>query len=294
MRVTSFVVTLPLIFMLVACGTKAVDTTIAAGGKKMSAEAVSALVGGNTLKMKEYDLEATVECFFDGKLAGVNSENTKTAGRWQVDEQGRLCLRFKRLGGVEDFCYTIYQVGDEYRQFTDNGAQVGTFTVVEGNSRDAAGGAISRPVKPSTASTSSGSRPAAVSREERLPVYTHLPPPEIHTETDIRFFHLEMAQDCPGCNLAGVDLEGARLLDANLPGADLRRARLRNSNLRSANLRGANLEGADLRGANLAGANLAGANLAGADLTDANLTRADLKGANLDNARGANLANAFR
>ncbi len=293
MRVTSFVVTLPFLFLLVACGTKAVDTTIAAGGKKMSAEAVSALVGGNTLKMKEYDLEATVECFLDGKLAGVNSENTKTAGRWQVDEQGRLCLRFKRLGGVEDFCYTIYQVGDEYRQFTDNGAQVGTFTVQEGNSRDAAG-ASSRPGQPSASIASSGSRPATTSREEHPPAYNRLPPPEIHTETDIRFFHLEMAQDCPGCNLAGVDLEGARLLDANLPGADLRRARLRNSNLRSANLRGANLEGADLRGANLAGANLAGANLTGADLTDANLTRTDLKGANLDNARGANLANAFR
>ena len=292
MRIRSFVVTLPLVFLLVACGTRALDTTIAGGGKKMSADAISALVGGNTLHMQGYGLEATVECFLDGKLAGVNSENTKTAGRWQVDEHERLCLRYKRLGGVDDFCSAIYQVGDEYRQLSDNGALVGSFTVQEGNSRDVAGASVSRAMKRSA--TVGGKSVIASGRQKRTPAYSPLPQPEVHAETDIHFFQLQMAQDCPGCNLVGVDFEGARLLDANLPGADLRRARLRNSNLRSANLRGANLQGADLRGANLAGANLAGANLEGADLTGANLTRTDLQGANLDNAKGADLSNAFR
>ena len=292
MRIRLFLLTLPLLFLLAACGSKALDATIAEGGKKLSADAISELVAGNTLRMKDYDIEATVECFLDGKLAGVNSENTKTVGRWMVDEHERLCLRFQRLGGVEDFCYAIYQVGDEYRQLTDNGALAGSFTVQEGNSRDEAGASAPR-VRTRSAS---GSRNPEIpsSRRDPSPTYTPLPPPELHAETDIHFFQLEMAQDCPGCNLAGVDFEGARLLDANLPGADLRRARLRNSNLRSANLRGADLEGADLRGANLAGANLAGANLEGADLTGANLTRTDLKGANLKNVTGADLSNAFR
>ncbi|MFC1513252.1 pentapeptide repeat-containing protein [Thermodesulfobacteriota bacterium] len=293
MRIRSFIVTLPLCFLLVACGSKAVDTTIAQGGKKLSTDEISTLVGGNTMLMEEYGLKATVECFLDGKLLGRNSENVKTGGRWQIDEQGQLCLRYKRLGGVEDYCSSIYQVGEEYRQFTPNGALTGTFTIQEGNSRDTAGASNSRP-KPRATKSGSSSTPTSSTQQEPSQAYNYLPPPEIHTESDIRFLHLEMAQNCPGCNLAGVDLEGARLLDANLPGADLRQARLRNSNLRSANLRGANLERADLRGANLAGANLAGANLAGADLTDANLTRADLKGANLDNVRGADLSNAFR
>lgn len=292
MRIRTFVVTLPLVFLLAACGSKALDTTIAEGGKKMSADAISALVGGNTLHMEDYGLKATVECFLNGKLAGVNSENTKTSGRWLVDEHDRLCLLYKRLGGIDDFCSAIYQVGDEYRQLSDNGALVGTFTVQEGNSRDVAGASLSRPGKRSV--TGGRKSVAATDRQERTTAHSYLPPPELHAETDIHFFQLQMAQDCPGCNLAGVDFEGARLIDANLPGADLRRARLRNSNLRSANLRGANLEGADLRGANLAGANMAGANLEGADLTGANLTRTDLKGANLENVSGADLSNAFR
>ena len=285
MRMKSLLVTIPLLLLLVACGPKAIDTTIAEGGKKLSSDEIASLVGGNTLHMEEYGLKANIECFLDGKLAGNNSENTQTVGRWQIDEQEQLCLRFKRLGGVEDFCYAIYQVGDEYRQLANNGALIGTFTVEEGNSRDSVGATASRPT---SRSTTSGSR------QEQQPVYSKIPVPEIYAENDIRFFHLEMAQDCPGCNLAGVDLEGARLLDANLPGADLRRARLHKSNLRSANLRGANLEGADLREANLAGANLAGANLSNADLTDANLTRANLEGANLEGVKGADLSKAFR
>lgn len=293
MRIRPFLFALPLVFMLAACGSKALDTTLAEGGKKLSADAVTELVAGNTLHMEEYGLEATVECFLDGKFAGRSSENVKTAGRWLVDEHERLCLRYKGLGGVDEFCYAIYQVGDRYRQLTDNGALAGSFTVQEGNSRDVAGASVSRGVKRAAA----GSRKTATiapARQQQSRTYTPLPPPELHAETDIHFFQLEMAQDCPGCNLAGVDFEGARLLDANLPGADLRRARLRNSNLRSANLRGANLERADLRGANLAGANLAGANLEGADLTGANLTRTDLKGANLEHVTGADLSNAFR
>lgn len=292
MRIRTFVVTLPLLFLLAACGTKALDTTLAEGGRKLSADEISNLVGGNTLRMQDYGLEATVECFLDGKLAGANSKNSKTTGRWQLDEQGRLCLRYKRLGGVDDFCYAVYKVGDQYRQITDNGAMAGSFTVQEGNSRDAVGASFS-PAKKYPSRTS-GSSAMSSSRQESLPSYRPVEPPELHTETDIRFFHLEMAQNCPGCNLAGVDLEGARLQDANLPGADLRGASLQQSNLRRANLRGANLAGADLSGANLAGANLSGANLADADLTDANLTRTDLSGANLTDVKGADLGKALR
>jgi len=281
-RITSFILALPLALMLAACGPKALDTTIKEGGKKLSADEITSLVSGNTLHMEEYGLKAKIQCFANGKLTGSNTENTKTVGRWQVDEREQLCLRFERLGGAEDFCYAIYQVGDEYRQIASNGALIGTFTIEEGSNLGTSSSATTR--RPTTSDN----------QQDQRQTYRDLPAPETHAETDIRFFHLEMAQDCPGCNLAGVDLDGARLINANLPGADLRRARLRKSNLRSANLRGANLTGADLREANLAGANLSGADLTDADLTDANLTRANLEGAKLKNTKGADLGKAFR
>ncbi|MDH3359342.1 MAG: pentapeptide repeat-containing protein [Desulfobulbaceae bacterium] len=282
MRIKSFVVTIPLLLLLAACGPKVLDTTIAEGGKKLSGEEISTLVSGNTLHMEEYGIKAKIECFKNGKLTGSNSENTKTFGQWQVDEKEELCLRFKRWGGAEDFCYAIWQVGDEYRQLTSNGAQAGAFTVEKGTGLNP-NSTASNPV--TSSSTSSDQQPET---------YRNLPAPEMHAEKDIRFFHLEMAQDCPGCDLAGISLEGARLINANLPGANLTRAQLHKSNLRSANLRGANLEKADLSEANLAGADLSGANLSDADLTNTNLTRTNLKNADLKGARGADLSKAFR
>lgn len=290
------------IFLLSGCATKAVDKAMEEGGKRLTATELSTLVAGNTLRMKGYDTTAKVECFSTGKLAGTNSDGVYSTGRWKVDEKDRLCLRFQRLGGSDDSCSIVFQVGDEYRQFTDNGALVNTFTVVPGNSREAAG---SPSLSTTTHSSSAAGQrqpapaptPVAAPSSEPASSFRYSPPPppeEHHADTDIRFFYLEMARNCPGCNLAAIELEEANLIGANLAGADLRKANLRKANLQQANLRGANLSGINLTDANLAAADLAGANLSGADLTGANLTRAKLTGANLEGVKGAELAKAIR
>ena len=247
------------ITLLSGCATKAVDKAMEEGGKRLTAAELSSLVAGNTLALKDYDTTAKVECFHNGKLAATNSDGVFSTGRWEVDEKDHLCLRFQRLGGSEEFCATVYQVGDEYRQFTDDGALLNTFKVTPGNSREAAGSP--QPVA-ATSSRPSGEQPSPAPPSEPVSSLRYSPPPppeEHHTATDIRFFYLEMARNCPGCNLAAIELEEASLI-----------------------------------GANLAGADLAGADLAGADLTGANLTRANLTGANLEGTKGANLDKAIR
>ncbi|MEB3294411.1 MAG: pentapeptide repeat-containing protein [Synechococcales bacterium] len=121
---------------------------------------------------------------------------------------------------------------------------------------------------------------------------------------------------CPNCDLRGVNLENANLFGANLVGANLQGANLNGVNLGSANLTDANLQGAKLnqsylhqavlenaiftnadltaaylrdallmgatfQGANLEGINLSRTNLAGLNFQGANLNRANLSSANL-------------
>ncbi|MHA1560254.1 MAG: pentapeptide repeat-containing protein [Alphaproteobacteria bacterium] len=89
----------------------------------------------------------------------------------------------------------------------------------------------------------------------------------------------EIALDCPGCDLNGMNLKRQDLTGANLAGANLAGA-----NLHGAILVGANLAGADLSGANLNRANLRQADLSGAILTDALLYAGVLDGADLSDA----------
>ncbi|MCW5696159.1 MAG: pentapeptide repeat-containing protein [Bauldia sp.] len=108
-----------------------------------------------------------------------------------------------------------------------------------------------------------------------------------------------LTDDCPDCDLAGVDLRRR-----NLAGADLSGANLSFSMLHRTILAGANLEGADLRGTDLNLADLKRANLSGADLTEALMYGTDaaaavFAGAVLDRTRaqrarftGANLTGA--
>ncbi len=89
---------------------------------------------------------------------------------------------------------------------------------------------------------------------------------------------------CPECDLQGVDLSGRWLSDADLERADLRGADLEGTDLENANLKGADLRGANLKKADLRGADLYMANLGGADLTGARMEgtltdSADLTGA---------------
>ena len=110
----------------------------------------------------------------------------------------------------------------------------------------------------------------------------------------------EIAFDCPGCDLAGVDLKRQDLTGANLAGADLSGANLHGAiligadltgailteaNLNRSNLRQADLSNAMMRESLLYGAIMDGANLTGADLTSAKAQEARMTGATLTDAR---------
>lgn len=106
---------------------------------------------------------------------------------------------------------------------------------------------------------------------------------------DARLTQLLDTNECPGCDLRGVNLRRKVLNGAKLAKADLNAARFD-----EAELRGADLTGAYLFGANLSQADLRGARLINADLRKANLSRADLQGAYLllANLRKADLREA--
>lgn len=108
-------------------------------------------------------------------------------------------------------------------------------------------------------------------REERLAEIAANPREPTEAEQN-----REIALDCPGCDLAGLNLKRQDLTGANLAGANLAGA-----NLHGAILVQANLEGAELTEANLNRANLRQAQLAGATVTDAMLYAAILDGADL-------------
>lgn len=289
------------VFCLGGCATKGIDQAVEQGAKKLSATDLSALVPGHTLHMQGYGVEADVEIRENGKLTAKNSEGEKDEGRWSIDDQDRLCIEFRKWSYGDKKCYEIYQLGDEFLQFTVKGVRAGTFTVNGGRLQNATD---SKPAEKLSRDVVVEDRSEAVPEAEPPPpppsyapprTSSDLPPPDdAQVQQDLRFLHRQMAKDCPGCNLAAVNLEGADLVRANLPGADLTNANFSKANLKLANLKGATLVGANLSGANLAGADLAGADLFGADLTGANLQRANLKGANLEAAQGVDLSGALR
>lgn len=131
-------------------------------------------------------------------------------------------------------------------------------------------------------------------RDSRLAAIAVAPAPLTAAERN-----RELALNCPGCDLSGLnlkrmDLTGANLAGANLSGANLHGAVLVQADLTGADLTGANLNRttmtrallvrADLSNAMLFRAALDGADLSGATLTRAKLGEARLIRANLENA----------
>ena len=117
--------------------------------------------------------------------------------------------------------------------------------------------AVTRPADamvPAAGKAVAGTAPAAVTEQRKA-----------------RLKQLLDSNQCPECDLQGMDLSGRWLSDADLERADLRGANLEGTDLRDANLKAADLRKADLRKADLRGADLYMANLEGADLTGARM-----------------------
>ncbi len=293
--------------LLAACAptnTKKLEETRDA--RQLPPDEVLSLVDGNTLFLHSHDEDTYL--FFDhsGRLFGKDIFDNKDTGRWDVSEEGELCMRMGSWWYGDLRCFQVLDADGTY--YLANGAGVLAYKA-EQMSGDARG--LYHEIKPRRKSYRRSirgkhreqRRPAAApATEEQAQPAAPEPEPEPAIieensrrsptiEKDLRSTVKWMARDCPGCNLARTDLKKADLVGADLAGANLRGANLRMANLRRANLEGANLEDANLAYANLPGANLKGANLRGANLKGANLLLADLTGARLEGAdlTGANL-----
>ncbi len=251
------IILLALILTLSACGTENINKAVANGAEALSGHDLRALLSGSTIKSEGYGEEARITFSNNGRLSATNSDREKDTGTWQVDDQERLCLKFKKWGQGDKICYRVYKEGKEYKQFNDSGLLAYTFTILT------AGGTFKEGI---SFDNSTGTKAAAQGSKESPAVTDIQQPPD--APADINFIIRQNAHDCPGCNLARAQLAGADLNNANLEGANLIYADLSGSSLRQANLRGANLYQANLKGADLSGADLTGANLTEANLKD--------------------------
>lgn len=296
----TYLTAISLLFFLFGCSTKTADQEDKKETKKLSAGELRILITGNTLHVEEYGEKADLEIYENGKLLGMRGPRDKNVGVWSIDDEDRLCIKFRKWGYGEEQCHEVHEVGDEYWQYNKSGLMVSRFTVSEGTSKGPPSETtqsikkrkqlitIEKEPEPAQPQTTE-KRVSPIQEEPLIPLSS-----DPNAKKDLRLIYRNMAMNCPGCNLTNINLEGASLMRANLPGADLTGSNFSNVNLRRANLKGASLVRTDLSNADLAGADLAGANLEGADLTGANLTRANLKGANLERSKGADLSKAIQ
>lgn len=277
--------------LLMGCSSINTEKTIAEGGKLMLSADLERIVSGNTLYMSEYDSNATVKFFKDGGLLGKNNHGAASKGKWYINGNDKLCLKFKKWGHGDLICYSVYQIGDEYRQFGPGGLLAGSFTVVSDIASDNADQDADETAEPvdQFAVPVPAFVPAPSTSPTVLPEKAVIAKQEHTTASTV-----EKARNCPGCDLQKTDLAGANLTKAVLPGANLTGANFQGASLKMANLKGATLKGANLSNANLAGADLAGADLTGANLTGTELFGTTLKGSTLDDVIGADFMGAIQ
>ncbi len=301
-RLCSLITVLTVLLLAGCAPTNTKSLEKSKNAKQLPPPDVLSLVDGNTLFI--HSLGEDTYLFFDhsGRLFGKDIFNNTDTGRWDVSEEGELCLRMRAWWYGDLRCFQVLAAEETYYLVNGSGVLEYTAEQLSGDARSlyheikTRRKSYRRSIRGKQGQRPPASAPAggSVQPEPRKPE----PEPAIIEENsrrspgddkDLRSTVKWMARDCPGCNLARTDLKKADLVGADLAGANLEGANLRMANLRRANLEGANLEDADLTYANLPGANLRGANLTGASLKGANLLRADLTGARLD---GADLSDA--
>ena len=280
------------VVVLAGCSSMTLNTAKRSGGTQLQASDIFNLVSGNSLKLSAYDFDGTVYFSEQGAMAGLDNEDQKDTGRWDIKDTDQLCLKFQHWYYGDLRCYFV--VLDQERNlisfFTSNGAAYYSGSVSEGDTLGLETQIKSK--KPSTyvrsalaEGNNAPSQPPDSAEAKTVQSGTAGKSLALEASSAVR----QLAQKCNDCNLSGADLKEAVLVKAELERADLSGADLRYANLRRARLAGANLSGAKLNHANLPGADLRGCNLQGADLSGANLLLADFTGADLT---GANLTNA--
>lgn len=280
------------ILSLTGCGPATINKAVKQDLSALDSRQIFDIVSGNSLILSAFDFSGTVYFESSGLLSAVDNQAQQDIGKWDVNDQNELCMKFRVWYYGDAKCYRIFnnEQAEKLTFFTRNGSAYYTAKNVKGDPSslakhigkkspprsvrkqftDSQGPEESGPSQTSQ----TGNREIAISSSQN---------------NDAGLTVKRLAGDCPGCKMAGIDLREASLIKANLQGADLSGADLSYANLRRANLKGANLKGARLTHANLPGADLSGANLSNCDLTGANLllanlTDADTTGAQFDNA----------
>jgi len=256
--------------ILAGCAASQKDQLLEAGKEQLDHAQLSQLLNSHVLRLETIDFDANLTFFTDGHLEATGRSGASDKGKWIINEQNRLCLKFSAWYFGDLHCYdVIEEAPGEYALFTANGARAYSATALGGKSQEEA----------------TTSQQEAKENRHNTPKITKAPvPPRPTNPQDTKRTLSNLAANCPGCNFAEADLQDASLIAANLANADLRAANLTGANLRRANLSGADLSQARLRHTNLAGANLQNAILTGADLSGANLIKADLTNAQYTNA----------
>ncbi|MDP3481595.1 MAG: pentapeptide repeat-containing protein [Desulfoprunum sp.] len=275
------------LLLLAACAPGNQNRLLKEGKAPLSAKQIFQLVSGNTLHLESIDFNARVHFQANGRMSAKTRLNSKDTGAWDINNDKQLCLKFKSLYYGDQKCYGLVEsTKDTYIFFTTNGARAYSATRISGDP-DKLAVADNKAGKTYLRETLAGGKPAAetgdtaaapTSSPSAATMPQQIASPAVSPE-EARHTLVEMAKNCPNCNLAGADLKGADLITANLAGANLAGADLSHANLRRANLAGANLAGAIMINSNMPGANLAGCNMSNADLTGANLIKANFTGA---------------
>jgi len=231
---------------LYGCSAVTMQQLVAEGKQPLTREQLATLLPDASLRLEAIDFDGILQFRPDGELAAKNRLGQAEKGTWEITGESQLCMKFAHwyYGGAR--CYSIIKESNNYIFFTSNGARYYTGTM---QSSPSAGKTpdVSRQPKPgepageprsgvgqagTTAKAESGkSGSSGFSEEEKT-----------HTL-------VQLARNCPECNLYGIDLKNAALGGANLAKANLAGADLTGSNLTRANVTNAHMAGTNLNGA---------------------------------------------
>lgn len=282
------------ILNLTGCGPATVNKAVKKDQAALDSKQLYELVSGNSLILSAYNFSGTVYFDKDGLLSAIDNYNQQDIGKWDINDQNQLCMKFRVWYYGDPKCYRLLynDLADRFTFFTSNGAAYYTAMQVQGDPSSLAENLHKKSAPRSVRKQlSENQSPGDVSpdqpssTEETSPRDIVISP---SASDDTGQTMKRLAGNCPGCKMVGIDLREASLIKANLEGADLSGADLRYANLRRANLKDANLAGALLTHANLPGADLSGANLTNCDLSGANLLLANFTDAEITGAQFVN------
>lgn len=275
------------LFFLFSCTPITESQVKKTGWTHLTAKKIFSLFSDNSIQLRASNFSGKLFFKKDGHLAAKDYENNIDTGIWNVNKENQLCLKFDQWYFSDVRCFSVYtkENEDSYTLFAPNGAFYSTAQLFSGDPDKLI--SLLKDKKRVRYLRNTFSEDQVDARKERgsedsvgsVDIGRYSP-----NDDEMKHSFKTMAQDCPGCNLEGVDLRKATLIGANLEGARLKKADMSRANLRRANLKDADLSGALLINANLPGADLRNSNLQGCDLTGANLIKADLTGADIAGA----------